>query len=144
MELMKWLSITDRYTKMYMDKHLSPLGINSSQHMYIIKVCKEPGMTQDQLINYFYIHPSNITRSLAALEKGGFIRKEILPKDKRTSCLYPTEKAYEVYAQIDKLQAAWYDQLLGDFTSDEKVLFAEMMQSIAKKAILNLTPEREI
>ena len=35
--LIKWLSITDRRTKMYMDRILEPLGINSSQHIFLIK-----------------------------------------------------------------------------------------------------------
>ena len=33
METIKWLSIADRHTKMYLDKKLEPLGLNSSQHM---------------------------------------------------------------------------------------------------------------
>ena len=31
METIKWLSIADRHTKMYLDKKLEPLGLNSSQ-----------------------------------------------------------------------------------------------------------------
>ena len=70
MELIRWISITDRQNKRYLDKKLAPFGLNSSQHMYLIRVCREPGITQDSLFSRFYIHPSNITRALAALEQG--------------------------------------------------------------------------
>ena len=33
MNLIKWLSISDRHTKMYLDRSLAPLCLNSSQHM---------------------------------------------------------------------------------------------------------------
>lgn len=70
MEFIRWCSILDRQNKRYLDKKLAPFGLNSSQHMYLIRVCREPGITQDSLFSRFYIHPSNITRALAALEQG--------------------------------------------------------------------------
>ena len=39
MKLLKWLSVADRFTKAYLDQRLEPLGINSSQHMYLLKIC---------------------------------------------------------------------------------------------------------
>lgn len=47
MKLLKWLSVADRFTKIYLDNQLAPLGINSSQHMYLLKVCNQPGILQD-------------------------------------------------------------------------------------------------
>ena len=65
-QYIRWLSVADRYTKMHLDRHLAKLGLNSSQYMYVIRVCQDPGMTQDQFLASFNIHPSNITRALAA------------------------------------------------------------------------------
>ena len=38
MKLLKWLSVADRFAKSYLDDQLAPLGINSSQHMYLLKI----------------------------------------------------------------------------------------------------------
>ena len=73
MKILKWLSIADRLAKLYLDRLLAPLGINSSQHMFLIKICQQPGILQDSLIDMFYIHPSNIVRSVTALERNGFV-----------------------------------------------------------------------
>ena len=34
MKILKWLSVADRFYKIYLDKQLAPFGINSSQHMF--------------------------------------------------------------------------------------------------------------
>lgn len=144
MEFLKWLSITDRYTKMHLDRELAPLGLNSSQHMYITKICSEPGITQDRFVTLFYIHPSNITRSIAYLEKTGFIKKEPLKTDKRTCCLYPTDKAIEANGQILHILEVWREQLLHDFTPEERKLFFTFLNKAGQKAICEVNKEIEL
>ena len=77
MQLLKWLSVTDRFYKIYLDKQLAPYGINNSQYMFLIKICRSPGILQDSLMDMFYVHPSNIVRTVAALEKQGMIMRGI-------------------------------------------------------------------
>ena len=52
-------------------------------------------------MDMFYVHPSNIVRTVAALEKQGMIMRSPNDKDKRTCKLYPTERALSV---IDEIQ----------------------------------------
>lgn len=144
MEFFKWLSITDRYTKMHLDRQLAPLGLNSSQHMYIARICNEPGITQDQFIALFHIHPSNVTRSIAYLAKTGFIKKEPHFKDKRTYCLYPTEKAMQANKQILIILDNWHDTLLQDFSTEERACFFSFLNKAGQKAIAELTQEIEL
>ena len=40
-QYIRWLSVADRYTKMHLDRHLAKLGLNSSQYMYVIRVCQD-------------------------------------------------------------------------------------------------------
>ena len=53
MILVKWLSIAERYSKIYLDRLLAPLGLNSSQHMYITVICRNPGITQEEFTEYY-------------------------------------------------------------------------------------------
>lgn len=135
MEVIKWLSVTERHTKMYLDRQLEPLGLNSSQHMYITRVCENPGMTQDRFITSFYIDPSNITRSLAYLEREGFIRKENNKKDKRTCYLYPTQKGEMVYHEIVKICRQWEQDILGILTQEEQQTLDTLLQRIGKQSV---------
>ena len=74
MKLLKWISVADRLTKSYLDNQFAALGINSSQHMYLLKICRNPGILQDSLIQSFYIHPSNIIRMISSLENRFFLK----------------------------------------------------------------------
>lgn len=76
MKLLKWLSVAERFSKAYLDQLLAPLGINSSQHIYLLKVCDHPGISQDALLDIVYVHPSNMVRMVASLEKKGFLTRE--------------------------------------------------------------------
>lgn len=119
MELMKWLSVTGRYTKMYLDYYLAPLGLSSSQHMYLRVICEKPGITQDQLLNYFHIHPSNITRSILFLEKQGFLKRESNARDRRTSRLYPTVQGMNANEKIISVCENWKKEVFQDFSLEE-------------------------
>lgn len=100
MQVLKWLSVADRFAKSYLDERLAPLGINSSQHIYLLKVCDHPGISQDSLLDSVYVHPSNVVRMVAALEKKGFLTRTPCQQDRRTWQLYPTQKALDIYGAI--------------------------------------------
>lgn len=90
MKLLKWLSVADRFAKAYLDERLVPLGINSSQHMYLLKVCEHPGISQDALLNSVYVHSSNVVRMVASLEKkGGYRAGSRLYGQCRHQCVLP-------------------------------------------------------
>ena len=80
------------------------------------------------MFSYFYLHPSNITRVIAALEKQGFLIRETNPADKRTCCLIPTDKAKEAYPKIKEISQNWYDTVLDSFTEEEKKLLDQLLR----------------
>lgn len=142
-QYIRWLSVADRYTKMHLDRHLAKLGLNSSQYMYVIRVCQDPGMTQDQFLASFNIHPSNITRALAALEKEGFLRREPNETDKRTWRVYPTERARQVYPQILRLCEQWQQTLLEALPEQERARFEQTLRQVALQAVELCRAEEE-
>lgn len=137
----KWLSIADRYTKMHLDRHLAAFRLNSSQYMYIIKICRYPGITQDQFQECSYLNPSNITRSVAALEKEGFIIRKVSEQDKRTRHLYPTQKAKDIYEKIYDIASEWEKKIFGDMAEKEKEQFLEQFLKISMNIVKELEKE---
>ena len=135
MLLVKWLGIADRYSKMYLDRVLAPLGINSSQHMYITIICRNPGITQEQFTEMTHLNPSNITRALNALIQAGFLKKETSREDKRRNCLYPTQKAYAPNKIILDTLEHIEDALLEGYPKAERAHFEEMVNAAALRAI---------
>lgn len=130
--LLKWLSVSDRFSKLYLDKLLAARGINSSQHMFLIKICEKPGILQDALINSIYLHPSNIVRTVASLENKGFLIRKPCEEDKRTCRLYPTAQAMAVIADIEAACAQTEAVLLQGFHDEEKAAFEKALILIGK------------
>lgn len=134
-DLIKWVSVTARHTAMHMDRVLAPWGLNASQYMYIVRVCEQPGLTQDRFLQMFYIHPSNVTRALLALEKQGFLERRPNPKDRRTFCVYPTRKAREVCPVITRLRQEWQDVLLDGLSPGARAELQEALRAAALRAV---------
>lgn len=137
MKLLKWLSVADRFTKAYLDEQLAPLGINSSQHVYLLKVCEHPGISQDALLDSVYVHPSNMVRMVAALEKKGFFTRTPCKEDKRTWQLYPTQRALDVYEQVRgaclETEAAVLRELTGQSPADFLAALEQVGKAMAEK-----------
>ena len=79
----KWIALANRHYLMYLNKRLASYGLSGSQYLFILNICRQPGLTQDKLPDIIHINKSNVTRALAHLEKHGFIRREVNPQDKR-------------------------------------------------------------
>lgn len=143
MKALKWLSVSDRFAKTYLDSLLAPLGINSSQHMYLLKVCRQPGILQDSLLDTFYVHPSNIVRTVCALEKKGFLTREPYDKDKRTWRLYPTHRALAIAEQVETACRQAEDALMQGLDDQERQLFAELLRKTGGQLAAQMGVERK-
>ncbi|MCI9338117.1 MAG: MarR family transcriptional regulator [Lachnospiraceae bacterium] len=143
MKILKWLSVADRFYKIYLDKQLAPFGINSSQHMFLIKICDSPGILQDSLLDMFYVHPSNIVRTIAALEKQELITRSPNDQDKRTWQLYPTHRALSVIEDIRTVCEETEALLLQGFSEAQKDTFTALLMQAGKNITAQLHIERK-
>ena len=143
MKLLKWLSVTDRFYKIYLDKQLAPFGINNSQYMFLIKICHSPGILQDSLLDMFYVHPSNIVRTIAALEKQGMITRSPNDKDRRTCKLYPTDRALSVIDEVEAVCEKTESLLLQGITDSDQELFMNLLVQAGKNITAELHVERK-
>lgn len=137
-ELSKWISISDRYSKMYLNSRFEELGFNSSQHMLIKIICEKEGMLQEDLLSHIYLNKSNITRGLKQLEEKGFIKRIRDEDDKRNMRLFPTVLAKEVYPKIIEIINEWTEILEKGLTAEECHILENAMKSVTKNAIKKL------
>lgn len=133
--LMKCIGVSQRCYTQYRDENIKPLGINGCHHMYIVNICKNPGITQEKLSKLLFINKSNVTRTIDQLEQDGFVLRQPSPEDKRSYLIYPTEKAVEIYPKIQEIITAWKNNILSDFSEEEKILLLTMMEKVMNKAL---------
>ena len=132
--LMRFVNRTTRCFTLYRNNCLETQGVNGYQHLYIIKICKEPGIFQDKLADEVYVNKSSVTRQLSLLEQNGFIYREPCPKDRRQMRVYPTEKAFALYPLVLDVRKSWNERIVEDFTEEERETLVRLMERVAAKA----------
>lgn len=120
---------------MYLDKEFKEFGINSSQHMFIKKICANEGISQDDLYTLMYVNKSNITRALVQLEDKGFIERVKNPADKRSILLYPTDKAKDICEKIHSIENEWINIIESELNDEDRKQIEHLVKKIGKTAI---------
>ncbi|GAB6087267.1 MarR family winged helix-turn-helix transcriptional regulator [Alkaliphilus crotonatoxidans] len=137
--LTKYISRTARCATLYRSSQLEQYGLNGCQHSYILNICKNPGISQDQLAKIIYVNKSSVARQLALLEQGGFITRTPHEADRRQMQVFPTDKALNVYPRLMEILENWNQLLLSDFSPEEQRNLYAMMERVMERAISLVT-----
>jgi len=129
------IGIIERCNTLYRNDAFKEFGLCGCHHTYIINVCKNPGITQEELSNKIHINKSNVTRNITFLEENGFVVRKENPKDKRSFCIYPTDKANEILPKVFEILHKWDNTLTSFLSDDEKTLLNELLTKVAKRAL---------
>ncbi|RFD68524.1 MarR family winged helix-turn-helix transcriptional regulator [Staphylococcus pasteuri] len=76
------------------------LKFSKGQFIYLVRICENPGMIQEQLVDMLKIDRATASRSIKNLEKNNFIYKTYNENNKKNKLLYPTEKGQKLYPFI--------------------------------------------
>ena len=133
-KLMRYINSTSRCGSAWRTERLKDTDLGESHHTYIFTVCRHPGISQEAIAKRLFINKSNVTRSLAHLEKHGYVRRERSEEDKRVTLVYPTEKAFETLPLVREMLDEWNGIITRGFSDEELEIFSEMMSRVARNA----------
>ena len=134
--LIRHLNRIRRCLHIYRGQRLKGHEIGGCQCAYILIICRNPGILQDQLSKEFYINKSNVARQLAALEKNNYIYRVSKEDDKRALQVFPTEQALLALPLVEKVTREWKESVLEDLTQEQRQMFFQILKQIADKAVL--------
>ena len=132
--IMRYINRTFRVGKLYRNARLSEIGLEGSDQPFLLALCREPGVSQDQLAKEIYIDKSVVARKLASLEKNGYVRRESDPDDKRILRVYPTEKALALQPSIGVTLADWNELITKGFSEEEKETLEALLIRVMENA----------
>lgn len=132
--IMKFINRTSRCFTLYRNNRLENEGINGYQHLYIIKICRNPGISQEELVREIYVNKSSVARQLLILEQNGFICRQPSKNDRRQLLVYPTDKALEIFPKVLEVREGWNKKLLEGFSDEEKSRLSSMLERIMDRA----------
>lgn len=144
--LMKYLGKINRCASLYRGARLEGTGLGSCQLLYILKICQNPGISQEKLAGLLMINKSNVTRQMAALEQSGFIRRVPRETDRRVMEVFPTEKAERVYPRVREVFQEWNRRLMEGLSDEEQENLISMLDRIQEQAVrlAREAPPREV
>lgn len=131
---MRKINVISRCGTIFRSEKLKELGLGDNRSSFILTLCRNPGISQDNLSKKLFINKSNVTRTLAALETLGYVRREQSAEDKRVTLVYPTEKAEEVLPEVRAVLKEWREYLTADLSEEELLLLDSSIAKLAKRA----------
>ena len=131
---MKQISVIYRCAMMYRENELGETGLAGNHTPCLLALYRNPGISQEELARQVHNNKSTITRQLAALEAGGYVRREPSPDDRRATLVYPTEKALALQGRIRSILRGWNDYLTADLTEDERETLSRLIERVTERA----------
>lgn len=105
--------LTNLFTRMYKIRVEQELGISLIEWRIIDSVANAPGMIAKQLIDYFGIDKTLLSRTLINLEAEGLLEQHVFGRDLRVKALYLTAEGEKIY----KRSKVAKDQMLAEVCS---------------------------
>ncbi|MCP2034498.1 DNA-binding MarR family transcriptional regulator [Planomicrobium sp. HSC-17F08] len=106
--------------------------LTKGQYLYLVRICENPGMIQEQLIDLIKVDRSTATRAIQKMEANGFIEKKDDPSNKKIKKLFPTDKGNAVYPFIKRENDYSNIVALKGFSEQEEETTFELLQRIRK------------
>lgn len=131
---MKYVGEIWRCAALYRTEQYEKLGIGCYQDQYLVKICEQPGISQEEIAESLFVHKSNVARQVATLEEKGFVERRPDAADKRILRAYPTEKAQAVAEDIRRIRGEWTRRLLEGMSEEEKAAASQLMCRLAERA----------
>jgi len=130
----RYINVISRCGNMYRTDRLKGTDLGTAHHTYLFTICRNPGISQEQLSRMIYINKSNVTRNLAVLEKNGYIERRPSEIDKRVMLVFPTQKAQDALPRLREIIHDWNELVAADFTEEELEQLRSMLARIAERA----------
>jgi len=123
-------SILYRQTFQDLDAKLKPYGITASQYMYILCICENEGLSQEQICDRLKLDRAPVARAAKALERDGYITRTVSADDRRQNQLYSTEKGKRTYEKIKAIVEQYETELMGSLTDIERDVLKNLLGKV--------------
>ncbi len=103
----------------YRRRALKDTLLHPSQHLLLSRVCRQPGLRQEELAGELFLDKTTVARQLIRMEELGFISRGPDPEDGRCRRIYPTALGEELYPRVHGAFEEFTRGLLEGFSAQE-------------------------
>ena len=132
----KAISILYRKSHIWLNNSCASYDLTAAQAAIILIVCDFEMLTQDEITKRLGIDKSVIAKTVAKMEKQGFLIRSTNKKDKRTYDISPTEKAWQAYPFVKEQIDISFKRMTQKMSDKEREEFKRLLQLAAEATIL--------
>ena len=132
----KAISILYRKSHIWLNNSCASYDLTAAQAAIILIVCDFEMLTQDEITKRLGIDKSVIAKTVAKMEKQGFLVRSTNKKDKRTYDISPTEKAWQAYPFVKEQIDISFKRMTQKMSDKEREEFKRLLQLAAEATIL--------
>ncbi len=138
-----YLMTIARCSNQFRTEKLKEYGLSGQHCAYLLRISREPGLTQDMIAKELFVNKSTVARQLRFLEEKGYVRRCPSPQDQRALQVFPTEKTEAVLPRVRAVLREWNDYITAGFTEEEKIMYRELLMRAAQRARSSLDGVRQ-
>lgn len=130
-----------RLMRLAFDRRIKEFGLTRSQWFALAFLHRKDGLTQQQLADQMDMERAPLSKTLARLEKSGWIMKVSNPEDKRVNKIFLSDKARNIMPELKKEADALLDYTLGDLSVENCDLFTDILSQVKGRLLAETNKE---
>ena len=131
-EILREIGMIARALESISNIEFKEFDLTKGQYLYLVRICENPGIIQEQLLEMIKVDRSTAARAIQKLEMNSFIEKKEDPHNKKIKRLFPTEKGETVYPFIKRENDYSNFVALEGFSKKETEVTFDLLQRIRK------------
>lgn len=133
-ERLRYLFKINRNLELYKRKKAKSSGLNSTDSLAIHLICKNKGISQDELADKLGVDKGLVTKIVKHLEQESYIERLKDSRDRRVNRLFPTDKAQEIHRAVIEIERTYFKELFLEFTEEEYEIFMSLLAKLYVKS----------
>lgn len=107
-------------------------GLTVTQLRLLGHLAVREGLSNAELADLLYVTRPSVSALLERLERGGFIRRETAPSDRRGICIWLEPRGQEVVSSLREELRHYLAQLMGELTPSDLAAFTTIVSRFAE------------
>ena len=127
----RYLALLHRALIKRLDRELVPLGLGSGRYLYLFGLYIEDGRKQQDFADRLGLDKAAVTRSLARLEREGYVHRRPDPIDGRVTRVYLTARGQAVKPSLEAAAACSLASLNEPLDEEERETLRRLLKKMA-------------
>jgi DNA-binding MarR family transcriptional regulator len=130
----RYIGRLEKFRRQFLNNRLQAYKLKGSMFLMLLYLDKNPGSSQDSLVDFVGIDKSGIARKCRKMDDLGYISREQDEKNRRQYNLYLTDSGRELIPVIRELLSEWSDGITAGMGIREKKELVRLLEIMADNA----------